>query len=203
VRGAELTPEMVWAGYSQGYFPMTVFGDEVEWLRPHRRALFPPTGIHVSESLKKTLRQRRYEIRFDTSFEQVMLACMRPGDNWISEEFVRVYGEVHRQGWAHCCEAWGEEGLVGGVYGIAIGSCFCAESMFHRSTDAGKVALHALVERCRELEFTVFDAQVMNPHLASLGAFEVDHEEYMALLKMALTQTTEWSLPGPPSLQRT
>ena len=193
MRGSELTPEMIWAGYSQGYFPMTIEGDDVEWLRPHDRALFPMTGIHVSYSLKKKIRQGRYEVRFDTAFEEVIRSCMRPGDNWISEEFVRVYTQVHNQGWAHSCETWRDGRLVGGVYGVAIGGCFCAESMFHIETDASKVALWALVEECRALGFTLFDAQIMNPHLASLGAYEVSHEDYMVLLKRAITQTTDWS----------
>ena len=200
--GADLTPEMIWAGYSQGYFPMTVYANEVEWLCPHERALLPLAGVRVSHSLKKKIRQQRLEVRFDTSFEKVMRSCMRPGENWISEDFVRVYTQLHSQGWAHCVECWTDQGLVGGVYGVAIGSCFCAESMFHSATDASKVALWALVEKCRALGFTLFDAQIMNPHLASLGAYQVPHDEYIALLKRALTETTEWSLPGPPSLAR-
>lgn len=184
---------MVWLGYSQGYFPMTVYGNEVEWLAPRERALFPIEGIHVSKSLKKTLRRGEFQVTFDTAFEEVVRDCMRPGDNWISEDFVRVYSEIHRLGWGHSCEVWKDGSLIGGVYGIAMGSCFCAESMFHRATDASKVALHCMVNRCRELGFSVFDAQIMNPHLQSLGAYEVPHEEYLVLLRRALKQSTEWS----------
>jgi len=191
---------MIWAGYTQGYFPMTVFANEVDWLYPRQRALFPIEGIYVSRSLQKTLNKNLFEIRFDTSFEKVMRCCMRPGDNWISDDFVRVYSEVFYQGWAHCCECWQDDELVGGVYGVAIGSCFCAESMFHKQTDASKVALHTMVQKCRELGFTVFDAQIINSHLESLGAFEVPHEEYMAMLQDALTRQTPWSLADPPSL---
>ena len=196
MHGSDLTPEMIWAGYTQGYFPMTMEGEEVEWLRPYDRALFPITGIHVSKSLRKKIKQGKFEVRFDTAFQQVIESCVRTDDdNWISPEFVRVYTQIHHLGWAHSCETWKDGQLVGGVYGLALGSCFCAESMFHRETDAGKVALWALVEKCRELGFILFDAQIMNPHLASLGAYEVPHDEFMVLFKRALAQTTDWSAP--------
>lgn len=193
MKGADLSPEMLWSGYTQGYFPMTVEGDDVEWFFPEDRALLPIEGIRVSTSLRKVMRQGRFEVTFDQAFEDVMRACFRPEDNWLSEDFVRAYGEAHKQGWAHSCEAWDEGRLVGGVYGLAIGGCFCAESMFHRETDAGKVALWAMVERCRELGFTLFDVQIMNPHLASLGAFDVPHEDYLVLLKRAIVRSTDWS----------
>lgn len=202
MRGSELTPEMIWAGYTQGYFPMTVFADEVEWLYPHDRALLPITGIRVSKSLRKTIRQDRFEIRFDSAFKQVIESCIREDeDNWISADFVRVYTQIHEQGWAHSCETWREGRLVGGVYGVAIGACFCAESMFHRETDAGKVALWAMVEKCRELGFALFDAQILNPHLESLGAHTVPHEEYLTLLKRAIAQSTDWSPLVTPSAE--
>ena len=185
VRGDELTPWLIDHAYRQGAFPMTMEDGLVEWFQPLCRALFPIEGIRVSRSLRKVIRQARFEVRFDTDFNAVMRGCLRPDDNWISEEFVRAYGEAHREGWAHCSETWREGKLVGGVYGVQIGSCFQAESMFHRERDASKVALGALVERCRSEGFTLFDAQVMNPHLASLGAFEVSHEEYRALLEAA------------------
>ena len=147
----------------------------------------------MSRSLEKRLRREEFEIRFDTAFEQVMRACFRPQDNWLSDDFVRAYGQAHIEGWAHCVECWQDGELVGGSYGIALGSCFCAESMFHRRTDASKVALWALVNRCRELGFTIFDAQIMNPHLDSLGAYEVPHLAYEIMLSDALTKTTPWS----------
>jgi len=193
VHGSELTPWLIRYAYESGAFPMTMEDGEVEWFQPRRRALFPLTGIHLSHSAQKTLRKGEFEIRFDTSFEEVMRGCLRPRDNWISEEFIRVYTQIHHEGWAHCSEAWHSGELVGGVYGIVLGSCFCAESMFHRKTDASKIALWALVERCRKMGFTIFDAQIMNPHLRSLGAFTVAHKEYMTQLGEALKKRTEWS----------
>jgi leucyl/phenylalanyl-tRNA--protein transferase len=191
--GSELTPSMLWYGYVQGAFPMTMDDGNVEWFLPKRRTLLPIEGIRVSKSLRKVIRSGKFEIRFDTAFRQVMLGCLRPSENWISDDFVRVYGLAHEQGWAHSSECWHEGQLVGGVYGLSIGSVFCAESMFHRATDASKVALWALVERCRELGFQLIDAQLMNPHLASLGAYEVPHEEYIQKLVIALRKATDWS----------
>jgi leucyl/phenylalanyl-tRNA--protein transferase len=165
----------------------------VEWYQPFKRALFPIDGVHVSHSLRKTINQGKFEVRFDTSFEAVMRNCLRPDENWINEDLIRAYSQIHREGWGHCCETWHEDRLVGGVYGIALGTCFCAESMFFRETDASKVALWALVEKCRSLGFTIFDAQIMNPHLKSLGAFDVPHKEYVRRLSEALKGSTEWS----------
>ena len=194
MRGDELTPWLIRYGYERGAFPMTVEDGSVQWFQPRKRCLFPIDGIHVSRSLAKTIRQGKFEITFDLAFSEVMRFCLRPTDNWISEDFIRVYSEVHRLGWAHSVECWLDGELVGGSYGIALGSCFCAESMFHRATDASKVALWALVNRCESLGFTIFDAQIMNPHLDSLGAYEVPHLAYEIMLSDALGRTTPWSV---------
>lgn len=163
--------------------------DEVEWFRPRKRCLMPIEGIRVSKSLRKTINRGNFEIRFDTAFEEVVSLCRRgPGEDWISDEFVRVYGEAHRDGWAHSCEVWREGRLVGGVYGLEIGVVFGGESMFHRETDMSKVALRAMVDECRERGFELFDAQIMNPHLASLGAYEIEDDEYMKILKAGLSK---------------
>lgn len=171
---------------------MTMEGGEVEWWQPRMRCLFPIEGIRVSKSLAKVLRSGRFVVTFDTAFEQVMRNCLRPEGNWISEDFIRVYTQIHRDGWGHSGEAWLDGELVGGVYGIALGSCFCAESMFYRESDASKVALHGLVEQCRMKEFDIFDAQIMNPHLESLGAYEISHRAYMEMLAAALKKGNQW-----------
>lgn len=189
----ELTPWLIRYAYEEGAFPMTMDDGEVQWFQPRQRALFPMDGIHVSKSLEKVIRKGEFEIRFDTSFEAVMRSCLRPDGNWISEDFIRVYTVIHHEGWGHCSECWLDGELVGGVYGIALGGCFCAESMFHRRTNASKVALWAMVNKCRELGFTIFDAQIMNPHLESLGAFEVPHRQYIPMLAQALEVDTIWS----------
>ncbi|HVL40033.1 MAG TPA: leucyl/phenylalanyl-tRNA--protein transferase [Fimbriimonadaceae bacterium] len=191
--GVQLTPWLIRYAYERGAFPMTTEDNRVDWFQPRNRALFSMEGMDISRSLRRIIRKGVFEIRFDTCFEDIMRGCLRPDDNWISEDFIRVYTQIHHEGWAHCAEAWHDGELVGGVYGLAVGSCFCAESMFHRHSNASKVALWALIEKCRELGFTLFDAQIMNPHLRSLGAVEVTHAQYMRLLEDALTRSTPWS----------
>jgi len=190
-----LTSELIRAAYGEGAFPMGEDDGTIEFYVSRVRAVFPIEGVRVSRSLAKTIRKGTFEVRFDTAFEAVMRACRRPKDNWINEEIIRAYTQVHREGWGHSAECWREGELVGGVYGLAVGTCFCAESMFHRETDASKVALWALVDKCRELGFTLFDAQIMNPHLASLGAYEMGIREYLAKFREGLKNPTEWSAP--------
>lgn len=191
-----LSPYHLRIGYAHGVFPMGMEDGRVHWFRPFWRALFPIEGLRVSRSLARTLRKGVFEVRFDTSFEAVMRGCLRPTDNWINEEIIRAFTQAHREGWAHCAECWQDGELVGGVYGLAVGACFSAESMFYRRTDASKVALKALIDRCRELGFVLFDAQVMNPHLERLGAFAIPQAEYVRRLRRALRIWTPWS--GPP-----
>lgn len=190
-----LTPWLIRQAYSQGIFPMTMEDGDVGWFLPEVRAVFPLSGVRVSHSFAKTLRKIGgvYSVTFDTAFEEAMRGCLRPDGNWISEEFIQVYTEIHRQGWGHSCEIWRGDSLVGGLYGIALGACFCAESMFHRETDCSKIALWAMVNRCRELGFQIFDAQIMNPHLESMGAQDMSHAEYLERLEVALRYSTEWS----------
>ncbi|PYM76642.1 MAG: leucyl/phenylalanyl-tRNA--protein transferase [Candidatus Rokuibacteriota bacterium] len=184
----ELTPAGVEAAYRHGVFPMADEGaGEVLWFRPDPRAIIPLDGFHVSRSLKRRLRLGGFEIRIDIDFEGVMRACGdRPEGTWISEEFIEVYAALHRAGKAHSVEAWREERLVGGCYGVALGGAFMAESMFHRETDASKVALAGLVSRLGDRRFTLLDVQYVTPHLASLGAVEIPRREYERRLAEAL-----------------
>lgn len=188
-----ITPRMISYAYRQGLFPMTTESGEIAWYRPYVRAVFPLDGFRTSRSLAKTLRRGLFEVRFNTSFESVMRGCIRPTDNWISEPIVEAYTAVHREGWGHSVECWADGELVGGAYGVAVGGVFCAESMFHRRRDASKVALRALIARCREIGFGLFDAQVMNPHLESLGARPMTHRSYMAALDSLVNATNVWS----------
>lgn len=190
-----LTTRMIAVGYAQGIFPMgNDLDDTVDWFAAVSRCLLPITGIHLSRSMQKVIRKGGFDITFDRCFEEVMRCCRRPDGNWIIEPIIQVFKEVHLEGWGHSCEVWMDQELVGGVYGLAIGGCFCAESMFHRRTNASKLALWALVNHCREMGFTLFDAQIMNPHLQSLGAYEVSHDEYLKLLGAAQKVRTPWSL---------
>ena len=195
MNGKDLRVEMLREAYAEGWFPMTVDeeANEVEWFQPYERCLFPIEGIRVSRSLRKTLSSHRFKITFDRAFDDVMWACRRPDDNWITEDFVRVYGEAHQQGWGHSCEVWFGDELVGGTYGIALGGAFFAESMFHRVTDASKVALFHMIETCRARGFVLFDAQIMNPHLESLGAYTINNQAYMRMMNDALSMRNDWS----------
>jgi leucyl/phenylalanyl-tRNA--protein transferase len=174
--------------YRHGIFPMAEERSrEVLWFRPDPRAIVPLDGFHISRSLARTLRRGRFEIRFNTDFEGVMRGCAdRPEGTWISGRFVDVYGALHRAGKAHSVEAWRGGRLVGGTYGLALGGAFMAESMFHRETDASKVALAALVTRLRERDFILLDVQYVTPHLKSLGAVEITRREYERRLERAL-----------------
>lgn len=184
-------------------------GDDgpIYWYTPVLRCLIPIEGIHVSRSLQRKLRKTRvlaagepvpsddsgFVVTFDRAFSEVMRACQRPGENWISEEMINVYTAIHGEGWAHSCEVWQAGQLVGGVYGVAIGACFCGESKFHRATDASKVALLHLVKHLQGLGFEIFDAQFINDHTQSLGAYEIPQEEYVRRLKRVVRKTTSWS----------
>ena len=194
-RRLTLTPDGVELAYRHGIFPMAdEQSDEVLWFRPDPRAISPLDGFHVSRSLARTIRRGLFEIRVDTDFEGVMRGCAdRPEGSWISDRFVEVYGELHRAGKAHSVEVWREGGLVGGTYGVALGGAFMAESMFHRATEASKVALVALVERLRERRFVLLDVQYVTPHLETLGAVEIARREYERRLANALELVRRFS----------
>lgn len=188
-RGADLEPGTLLAAYRLGLFPMKV-DRQLVWWSPLRRAVIPLDGLRVSHSLRRS--RRRFELRVDTAFEEVVRACAdpsRPG-GWIDEEFVAAYAALHRLGFAHSVEAWDAGGLQGGIYGVALGGLFAAESKFHRRTDASKVALLVLVELLRaagDTERRLLDVQWLTPHLSSLGAVEVTRAEYRRRLAAALS----------------
>lgn len=198
-----LTPSLLAAAYSEAAFPMTMEDGSIGWFRPRQRAVFPLQGVHVSRSLARLLKSVKvveaparsgWEVTFDRAFTEVMTGCLRePGENWISPHFIQVYSECHREGWAHSCEVWLDGELSGGLYGLALGTAFCAESMFHRQTNGSKVALWAMVEHCRQLGFRIFDAQIMNPHLERMGAVTMSDRQYSKELATCLQERTSWS----------
>ena len=195
--GADLEPGTLLAAYRQGLFPMRVDA-RVAWWSPALRAVIPLDGFHVSRSLRRSA--RRFELRVDTAFVEVMQACgdpARPG-GWIDETFVSAYHALHRLGYAHSVEAWDADGLQGGVYGVAIGGLFAAESKFHRRTDASKTALLGLVEllRCDGDGRRLLDVQWQTPHLASLGAVEITRAAYHRRLDAALTAPDPFTRGG-------
>lgn len=185
-----LTPELLFAAYCRGYFPMADGRGRISWYDPDPRGVFPLEAFHVPRRLARTLRQGRFEVRMDTAFRQVMEACGAPAPGrertWISEELVGAYTALHEAGLAHSVETWHGGEMVGGVYGVAIRGLFAGESMFSRRTDASKAALVHLVERLRRGGFVLFDTQFVTPHLARFGAVEIPRASYRRLLASAL-----------------
>ena len=183
--GADLEPSTLIHAYANGLFPMPMNGKKIGWWCPVTRGIIPLDGLRVSHSLQKHL--KRFTIRVDTCFAQVMKACGDPSrpHGWINLEFIRAYSYLHAMGWAHSVEVFRDEQLVGGVYGVRVGKLFAGESMFHTQTDASKVALVALVALLEAAGITLFDVQWTTPHLASLGSVDISREEYLALLAQA------------------
>jgi leucyl/phenylalanyl-tRNA--protein transferase len=181
--GGDLRPATLLAAYREGLFPMPLEGHLV-WWSPDPRGILPPRGMVVSRTLRRT--RRRFEIRWDTAFADVVDACadLRRPHGWITREIRDAYVELHELGWAHSVEAWDADGLAGGLYGVAIGGLFAAESMFHRASDASKAALAALSDRLGP--DALLDVQWLTPHLASLGAVEIAREDYLRRLALAL-----------------
>jgi leucyl/phenylalanyl-tRNA---protein transferase len=186
--GADLEPGTLLAAYRLGLFPMPLRGS-IGWFSPAHRAVVPLDGFVPSRSLQRA--RRRYEIRLDTAFSAVVDGCMRPGEpeSWIDEDVVDAYGDLHDRGWAHSVEAWDDEGLAGGLYGVSIGGLFAAESMFFARTDASKAAFVGLVELLRaagDCDRRVLDVQWLTPHLESMGAVEIARADYRRRLATAL-----------------
>lgn len=187
-----IPPDLLISAYAGGWFPMAVDGGEIRWFSPDPRGIIPLDGFHVPARLARVVRRGRFRIRIDTAFAAVIRACAgaeRDRDDpgtWISEEIIESYQALHERGFAHSVEAWREEGLVGGLYGVALRGAFFGESMFHTETDASKVALVALVERLRECGFVLLDTQWVTAHLEQFGAVEIPREEYLERLEAAL-----------------
>jgi leucyl/phenylalanyl-tRNA--protein transferase len=189
-----LTPELLLSAYAQGMFPMAHADGRIHWYAPDPRAILPLDRLHASRSLLRLVRAGKYEARFNTAFADVIVACAAaaPGreQTWISDEIIEAYIWLHELGFAHSVEAWQDEELVGGLYGVALRGFFAGESMFSRRVDASKFALVHLVQRLRDRNFSLLDVQFMTPHLASLGAIEIPRSLYRALLQQALATDT-------------
>lgn len=190
-----LNAETLLAAYASGMFPMAVNkrGD-IRWFSPDPRALIPlDERFHISHGLKRALKKNPFEVAFDRDFESVIRACSTAhGATWISKGIIRSYCELHRYGFAHSVEARLEGELVGGLYGVHLRGAFFGESMFHRATDASKIALVALVERLRAKGFVLLDTQWTTPHLMQFGTFEIPRDDYLQLLDEALKRNCEF-----------
>jgi leucyl/phenylalanyl-tRNA---protein transferase len=177
---------------------MAVDGGEIRWFSPDPRGIIPIDTFNVPRRLARVWRQRRFEISVDRAFPAVMHACAEidrdPDDpgTWITGEIIESYTALHTRGLAHSVEAWRGGQLVGGLYGVALGGAFFGESMFHRETDASKIALMALVERLRDRGYQLLDTQWSTPHLEQFGAIDVPRREYLGQLERALRVACEF-----------
>jgi leucyl/phenylalanyl-tRNA--protein transferase len=187
--GADLSPQRLLDAYRRGIFPWFSEGEPILWWSPDPRMVLVPAEFKLSKSLRKTLRNGRHEVRFDTAFEQVMRACAEPragqSSTWISQEMISAYGALHRQGYAHSVETWLDGELVGGLYGLAIGRVFYGESMFSRRPDASKIALARLCAHLQEQGCELIDCQMNTAHLSSLGGREIPRHTFLARLHAA------------------
>lgn len=187
--GGSLDPDLLEKAYRQGIFPWSS-DPAVTWWCPDPRAVFELDAFVPSRSLRKRIRHSGWTVHFDRDFEGTMRRCAEPTPDrpstWIAEEFVTAYCALHRRGKAHSVEVYEADEPVGGLYGVAFGGFFGGESMFHRRSDASKAALAHLVEHLRTRGFVLLDAQVMNPHLRSLGARDIPRAEFLRRLRRAL-----------------
>jgi leucyl/phenylalanyl-tRNA---protein transferase len=193
-----ITPQVLLQAYTAGIFPMAESADDpsLYWIEPEERGVIPLTGFHISQSLRKVVRKRKFEIKIDTAFDAVIAACGEKTDTrdvtWINARIVKLYNQLHKMGCCHSVESWSNGKLVGGLYGVRIGAAFFGESMFSRATDASKVALVHLVARLNAGGFKLLDAQFLNPHLVQFGTYTIQKDAYRPILDEALDGTADF-----------
>mgnify|MGYP000079482137 CR=1 FL=1 len=195
----QLTADDLIYGYINGIFPMADADGTLYWYSPDPRAIIPIETYQPPKSLRPVLNKRKFEIRIDHRFEQVMRHCAAPRTQeegtWISEDIIAAYSELHRLGMAHSIETYQDGELVGGLYGVAIGSVFFGESMFYKVTDASKVAFHALMEVLKKQQYLLLDTQFINDNVRRFGAIEIPKVEYMARLRKAIAVKARFTEP--------
>lgn len=192
----QITPEVLIHGYMNGMFPMAEPDGTIYWYAPDPRAIIPIDTYKPSKSLRPVINSGYFDIRINTDFEGVMRACAVPRSDddstWISEEIIQTYTWLHRHGLAHSVEAFREGVLVGGLYGVSIGSAFFGESMFHHVSNASKVSFHFLVEILRRQKYQLLDTQFINDNVKRFGAIEIPKPKYLQLLKKAVLVSAEF-----------
>ena len=188
----DISPELLLCAYASGIFPMANDRHDpvIQWIDPHQRGIIPLDRYHVPRSLKKVIRQKRFEIRANSAFEQVITACAecRPDRprTWLNDQLIELYCTLHEMRYAHCVECWIDDRLVGGIYGLSLGAAFFGESMFSRVRDASKVALIDLIERLNRGGYRLLDTQFVTDHLTRFGAVEIPRDAYLRRLQDAL-----------------
>ncbi|WP_234735836.1 leucyl/phenylalanyl-tRNA--protein transferase [Tellurirhabdus bombi] len=193
-------------GYINGIFPMADADNSLYWYSPEPRAIIPLDTYKPAKSLRPVLNKNTFEVRIDTDFEQVMRYCASPrydGDStWISDEIVEAYVELHQLGLAHSVEAYIDNRLVGGLYGVSLGAAFFGESMFYHVPDASKVAFHYLIQILRNQGFELLDTQFINDNVRRFGAVEIPRAEYMKMLKQVIQKKARFKNDIPTHLLR-
>jgi leucyl/phenylalanyl-tRNA--protein transferase len=181
-------------GYAKGYFLMADDnGRNLDWYSSRQRTLIPlDDRFRYPKSLRRVLNQNRFAIAISRAFDEVVDGCADRDTTWISSELKDIYWELHQSGYAHSFEAWQGDELAGGILGLTVGGAFIGESMFYRIPEGSKVAMVKLVEHLRQRNFMLFDAQMMNPHLARFGAYVIPNKEYTSLLKLALKRESQF-----------
>lgn len=195
--GGALTVPQLLAAYRAGIFPWPVAQGLVTWWSPDPRAVLPLDGLHISASLGRTLRRQRMSITTNLRFADVVAGCADRPETWITPDLARAYGALHRAGYAHSIEVADRTGaLAGGLYGVAVGACFSAESMFHHVTDASKIALVALIDILRTQDFHICDVQQQSAHLAAMGARSIDRATFLDRWARSVAVPAAWPPAG-------
>ncbi len=203
--GGDLAPQRLLLAYATGIFPWYAEGQPILWHSPDPRAVLVPSALHVSRSLGRSLRRRRFEVRLDTAFADVIRACAevprRGGEGtWITRDMLRAYVRLHEMGYAHSAEAWEQGRLVGGIYGVCLGGAFFGESMFTRRSDASKVAFAVLMRQLERWGFDFLDCQMRTPHLERMGAVLWPRKAFLDALARSVRRKTRrgrWKLDEP------
>ena len=183
--------DLLLSAYTSGWFPMAVEPGEIRWYSPDPRGIIPLDAFHVPRRLRRAMRSGRFEVRLNSDFRHVIEECAerRGGDDdgsWIDDEILESYCALHEEGHAHSVEVWQDNRIVGGLYGVAVGGAFFGESMFHRVSDASKIALAVLVDRLRARGYVLLDTQWVTEHLVQFGATEIPRRRYLRMLDAAL-----------------
>lgn len=200
--GGDLSVDRLLLAYSNGIFPWPVQHFPLAWFSPDPRFVVTPEDVHVGKNLRKTLRRETFEVTMDRAFGRVIRACAltpRAHENgtWITEDMIEAYEKLHDLGFAHSVEAWLDDRLVGGLYGVSIGSMFCGESMFFRESDASKVCFALLATQLRRWDYRLIDCQVYTENLARFGAWEMPRRDFLEILRRCVLEPSRrqtWAL---------
>jgi len=201
ILNGEISPELILWGYCRGIFPMgNTETDRIDWYAPDPRAIIDLAKFHLPHTLRPILHKGIFRVTIDHAFHEIIRACSRREETWITEPIINCYCTLHNMGFGHSIEVWNKSELAGGLYGVAIGGAFFGESMFHKQTNASKVALAALVQQMKEQAFELLDIQFITPHLARFGAIDIPRDEYQQRLGRAIVCERNFVRPGQQTI---